>query len=69
MVVRDDCFWHRSFRDYNDFTDAFEIMHECELAEPLTCPCDWDCDWYISTEGVKAHIYNLLLDKREQKEK
>ena len=63
MVVRADCFW------YNEYKDMGTVVSQCELAEPWTCPCDWDCDWYISTEGVKAHIYNLLLDKREQKEK
>ena len=64
--IKEDCFWHRSFKDYNDFTDAFETFHQCELAEPWTCPCAQDCEWYVSKDNVKAHIYNLQLKCREK---
>ena len=63
--VREDCFWHRSFRDYNNFTDAFETMHECYLAEPWTCPCTQDCDWFVQDEKVRNHIYMLQLKSKE----
>ena len=58
-MVRDDCFWHDSFKD------MAATVHQCELAEPWTCPCDYDCWWYISNVGVKAHIYNLQLKAKE----
>ena len=58
-MYRDDCFWHDEF-EYRE-----SIIHQCELSELGTCPCEYDCWWYISNEGVKVHIYNLQLKARE----
>ena len=58
--VREDCFWHDSFKDMS------ATIHQCELAEPWTCPCAQDCEWFVRTTYVKAHIYNLQLKCREK---
>ena len=58
--IREDCFWHDSFKDMS------ATIHQCELAEPWTCPCAQDCGWYVSEDNVKAHIYNLQLKYREK---
>lgn len=58
--IREDCFWHYSFKDMSATID------QCELAEPWTCPCAQDCEWHVSKDNVKAHIYNLQLKYREK---
>ena len=58
--IREDCFWHNSFKDMS------ATIHQCELAEPWTCPCAQDCEWFVRTIYVKAHIYNLQLKYREK---
>lgn len=58
--VRKDCFWHDSFKDMS------ARIHQCELAEPWTCPCTQDCEWFVRTTYVKVHIYNLQLKCREK---
>lgn len=58
--IREDCFWHDSFKDMS------ATIHQCELAEPWTCPCAQDCEWFVATTSVKAHIYNLQLKCREK---
>lgn len=58
--IREDCFWHNSFKDMS------ATIHQCELAEPWTCPCAQDCEWFVRTIYVKTHIYNLQLKCREK---
>lgn len=60
LKIREDCFWHYSFKDMG------ATINQCELAEPWTCPCAPDCEWYVSKDKVKAHIYNLQLKYREK---
>jgi len=58
--IRKDCFWHYSFKDMS------ATINQCELAEPWTCPCAQDCEWFVDKEKVKSHIYNLQLKCREK---
>ena len=58
-MYRENCFWHYTFQDMS------AVIHQCDLAEPWTCPCDWDCYWFVSKIGVKAHIYNLQSKAKE----
>lgn len=58
--IRENCFWHYSFKDMS------ATINQCELAEPWTCPCARDCEWYVSKDNAKAHIYNLQLKCREK---
>jgi hypothetical protein len=44
--IREDCFWHYSFKDMSATID------QCELAEPWTCPCAQDCEWYVSKDNL-----------------
>lgn len=45
--IRENCFWHNSFKD------MAATIHQCEIAEPWTCPCTEDCEWFITKAAAK----------------
>ena len=56
-----NCFW------YTPWKDMAATIDQCYLAETGSCPCIEDCEWYITTAAVKSIIYQMLLEKKENK--
>ena len=53
---RENCFWYREFKDMS------ATVSQCEIAEPWTCPCKEDCEWFIT----KAAAEELVLDLQQK---
>lgn len=61
--IKKDCFWYSPERDMSATIDC------CTLSETYTCPCEEDCDWYITNKDAKKLVAQFVgaVDIYEEK--
>ena len=55
-MVRRNCF----------FLVLFGSMDACYLAEPWECPCDKNCEWFITELQARELVYEKMMAEKEK---
>ena len=60
-MYREECFWH------NCYDNKGVMTHQCQMAEPWTCPCKMNCELFISNGYAHFIVYSKQIENMERR--